>query len=210
LNTNDEKAKDSFDGHDGHDGATINDTHVIVGLGNPGPAYTATRHNIGFKIVDSLSEHFKISLGTNRFQVVFGRGNMAEREVILAKPMAYMNRSGFPIRRLMYFSQISYKGMLVIHDDIDLVFGRLKIKVKGGHGGHNGIKSLIDVFEGGDFSRLRVGIGRPDPGISVVDHVLGRFKPNEITMLDEIKERARDAIVTILCKGAKEGMNLFN
>jgi PTH1 family peptidyl-tRNA hydrolase len=206
VNLNGEKTTNNHFRHE----KTLNRTYLIVGLGNPGAAYASTRHNIGFKTVDSLSDCFKISLNNDLFQVVIGRGNIINREVILAKPMAYMNRSGPPIRRLADFLQISYKDMLVVHDDIDLVFGRLKIKVKGGYGGHNGVKSLIDAFEGEDFSRLRMGIGRPDPGISVVDHVLGRFEPKEITMLDEFESRARDAIVTILCKGAKEGMNLFN
>jgi PTH1 family peptidyl-tRNA hydrolase len=99
---------------------------------------------------------------------------------------------------------------MVVHDDMDLDFGRIKIKEKGGHGGHKGIKSLIDTFEGDDFVRLRIGIGRPEPGISVIDHVLDRFDPDKEKKTNLIFKQARDAIVKILCKGTKEGMNTFN
>jgi PTH1 family peptidyl-tRNA hydrolase len=100
--------------------------------------------------------------------------------------------------------------MVVIHDDIDLGFGRLKIKEKGGHGGHNGIRSLMDAFGGGDFVRLRIGVGRSKVGERVTDHVLGRFSVHDKQLLARIISEARDAVVTILCRGAKEGMNLFN
>jgi PTH1 family peptidyl-tRNA hydrolase len=111
---------------------------------------------------------------------------------------------------LAHFFRIPSKEMVVIHDDIDLVFGRLKIKEKGGHGGHNGVRSLIDALGAGDFVRLRIGIGRSEIGSDVVDHVLGRFSAQEKTALADVITRARDAVVTILCKGTKEGMNRFN
>jgi PTH1 family peptidyl-tRNA hydrolase len=105
---------------------------------------------------------------------------------------------------------ICIRDILVIHDDMDLDFGRIKIKEKGGCGGHRGIKSLIDAFEGDDFIRLRMGIGRPAPGVSVIDYVLSRFDPDKEEKMDQLFTRAREAIVTILCKGTKEGMNAFN
>jgi PTH1 family peptidyl-tRNA hydrolase len=110
----------------------------------------------------------------------------------------------------MNYYQIPREDLLVIHDDIDLAFGRLKIKEKGGHGGHKGIKSLTDTLGGGEFSRLRIGMGRPEAGRDVADYVLGRFSPDEAKILPEIIRTARDAVVTILCKGTKEGMNRFN
>jgi PTH1 family peptidyl-tRNA hydrolase len=100
--------------------------------------------------------------------------------------------------------------MLVVHDDIDLAFGRIKIKEKGGDGGHKGLRSIIDAFGGGDFTRLRIGVGRPEAGISAAEYVLGRFTTKENEVLDRIITEARDAVSTILCKGAKEGMNRFN
>jgi PTH1 family peptidyl-tRNA hydrolase len=108
------------------------------------------------------------------------------------------------------YHRISGNDLVIIHDDIDLAFGRIKIKEKGGHGGHRGIKSLIECFGGGDFIRLRIGVGRPGPRSEAVDHVLGKFDPEETKKLPEIIERARDAVVSILCRGAKESMNVFN
>jgi PTH1 family peptidyl-tRNA hydrolase len=183
---------------------------LVVGLGNPGRAYETTRHNVGFMVIDRVAGDFSISLDRRKFDVVFGRGRIEHEEVILAKPLAYMNRSGPPIRQLADYMRLTSADLVIVHDDIDLAFGRLKIKEKGGHGGHNGLKSLMAAFGGGDFVRLRVGIGRSEFGAEVTDHVLGRFSSNERNVLHQILTRARDAVVTVLCKGAKEGMNLFN
>jgi PTH1 family peptidyl-tRNA hydrolase len=183
---------------------------LVVGLGNPGAKYVATRHNIGFRVVDQLAVAFGIDIGREKFSAVFGRGRAEGIEVVLAKPMAYMNLSGPPVRSLADFFRISAQEVLVIHDDIDLEYGRLKIKEKGGHGGHNGIRSLINAFGGGDFTRLRVGIGRSDAGAQVADYVLDQFTRDEAAELPLIIARARDAVVTILGKGTKIGMNQFN
>jgi peptidyl-tRNA hydrolase, PTH1 family len=183
---------------------------LVVGLGNPGEAYRDTRHNAGFKVVEELSRRFAISLDKNKFQAHFGRGSIEGVEVILVKPLAFMNNSGPPVRRLADFFKISNSGLLVIHDDVDLSFGRLKIKEKGGHGGHNGLKSLMSVFGGGDFARLRVGIGRPAETVDVTGHVLGQYSMDESDMLNRIIARARDAVVAVLTKGLKDGMNRFN
>jgi PTH1 family peptidyl-tRNA hydrolase len=124
--------------------------------------------------------------------------------------MDFMNRSGPPVRSLADFFRISVQEMVVIHDDIDLEYGRLKIKEKGGHGGHNGLRSVINAFSGGDFTRLRVGIGRSGTGAQVADYVLDQFSRGEAAELPNIIQRSRDAVVTILCKGTKIGMNQFN
>jgi len=183
---------------------------LVVGLGNPGARYENTRHNAGFMIADKIARDFNISLDKRKFDCVYGRGFIEDVEVLLAKPMAFMNRSGPPIQKLAHFFRIQCKEMVVIHDDIDLVFGRLKIKEKGGHGGHNGIRSLLDAFGGGDFVRLRIGVGRSEFGDSVTDHVLGRFSVQNAEILSRIISGGRDAAVTVLCKGTKTGMNLFN
>ena len=183
---------------------------MVVGLGNPGPRYDNTRHNAGFMVADKISRDFSIFFDKKKFDCVFGRGFIEDVEVCLAKPLAYMNRSGPPIQKLAHFFRIQSKELVVIHDDIDLVFGRLKIKEKGGHGGHNGIRSLMDAFGGGEFSRLRIGVGRSEFGDSVTDHVLGKFPPEKEKLLTRIIAEARDAVVTILCKGNKAGMSLFN
>lgn len=183
---------------------------LIVGLGNPGSQYENTRHNAGFMLVDKLADEFGISVTKNKFDVHYGRGAIEGREVMLAKPMAFMNRSGWPVQKLAAYFKINSKDLMVVHDDIDLAFGRLKIKEKGGDGGHRGVRSIIDAFGGGDFTRLRIGVGRPDAERGASDYVLGKFSLEERKVLSQIITSAKDAIVTILCKGTKEGMNRFN
>ncbi len=183
---------------------------LIVGLGNPGRSYQDTRHNVGFMIADKIAGDFGISFSKKKFDTVYGRGLIEDNEILLVKPLAYMNRSGPPVQQLARYYRIQSKDMLVIHDDIDLAYGRLKIKEKGGHGGHNGIRSLIDAFGGGDFLRLRIGVGRSETGSDVTGHVLGKFSAQQIQFLDRIIKNARNAVVTILSHGTKVGMNLFN
>ena len=183
---------------------------LIVGLGNPGTQYEHTRHNAGFMVVDKLAEDFGIAVDKTRFDIRYGRGNIGGQAVMLAKPMAFMNRSGGPVQRLAAYFKLSTKDLIVIHDDIDFDFGRLKIKEKGGHGGHKGLKSIIDAVGEGEFVRLRMGVGRSGVKSSVSDHVLGPFNADEARLLDAIIVRARDAIVTILTEGIQAGMNRFN
>jgi len=183
---------------------------MIVGLGNPGEAYQQTRHNVGFMVLERISQDHGIPLTYCRFDNCFGLGAIGDHSVILAAPQAFMNRSGPPILRLLSYYGISTKDVLIIHDDIDLAFGRLKIKEKGGHGGHNGLKSVMDALGGGDFARLRIGIGRPARGSDVIDHVLSPFSQEESATLKPVLARASDAAVTVLCHGAKVGMNRFH
>lgn len=187
-----------------------NRVRLVVGLGNPGNTYQRTRHNVGFMVVDQIAEDFSIALVKQKFDTVFGRGSVDDVEVVLAKPMAFMNRSGPQVQKIARYYRILSEDMLVVHDDIDLAFGRIKIKEKGGDGGHKGVRSIIDAFGGGEFVRLRIGVGRPEAGINAADHVLGKFSLKEKKVLHRIISEARDAVVTILCKGAKEGMNRFN
>jgi PTH1 family peptidyl-tRNA hydrolase len=197
-------------GTEDYDGQPGRRWRLVVGLGNPGAKYAATRHNIGFRVVDRLAAEYGIDTGREKFSVQFGRGRVEGLDVVLAKPMAYMNLSGPPVRAVAEFFRIALQEVLVVHDDIDLEYGRIKIKAKGGHGGHNGIRSVINAFGGGDFTRLRVGIGRSGVGVQVADYVLDQFTPDEAAELPHLIDRARDAVVTILCKGTKVGMNQFN
>lgn len=182
---------------------------LVVGLGNPGDAYVKTRHNAGFMVLDEVAESFSISIEKRKFDALFGRGLIEDFEVILAKPMAFMNLSGIPVQKILNYFKIPFENMLVIHDDIDLAFGRLQIKENGGHGGHKGLKSIIETVGSSNFVRLRIGIGRSE-NIGVANYVLGKFSPNEKKLLDRITKRARDAVVATTCKGAKEAMNIFN
>jgi PTH1 family peptidyl-tRNA hydrolase len=183
---------------------------LIVGLGNPGSQYENTRHNAGFMLVDKLAGEFAISVAKNKFDVCYGRGAIEGCEVMLAKPMAFMNRSGWPVQKLASYFKINSKDLIVVHDDIDLAFGRLKIKEKGGHGGHKGLQSIMDAFGEHKFVRLRIGIGRSEAGGSVSDYVLAPFYGDEAKQLDSILRGARDAVVTILTEGSKVGMDRFN
>ena len=183
---------------------------LVVGLGNPGDAYVKTRHNAGFMVLDEVAESFSISIEKRKFDALFGRGLIEDFEVILAKPMAFMNLSGIPVQKILNYFKIPFENMLVIHDDIDLAFGRLQIKENGGHGGHKGLKSIIETVGSSNFVRLRIGIGRSEENIGVANYVLGKFSPNEKKLLDRITKRARDAVVATTCKGAKEAMNTFN
>jgi PTH1 family peptidyl-tRNA hydrolase len=183
---------------------------LVVGLGNPGKTYSKTRHNAGFMVVDEISDAFSIALEKQKFDTRFGIGSVNGVKIVLAKPMAYMNRSGPQVQNIAGYFRILCEDMLVVHDDIDLAFGRLKIKEKGGDGGHRGIKSIIDAFAGGDFVRLRIGVGRPEAGVGAADYVLGKFSSEERKNLDRIITTAKDAVVTTLCNGTKEGMNRFN
>ena len=184
--------------------------HLVVGLGNPGREYENTRHNAGFMAIDHIAQTFSISLDKSKFNTNFGKGLIEGVDVILAKPMAFMNKSGPPVQSLAGYFKIISREMLVIHDDIDLDFGRIKIIQKGGHGGHNGVRSLMDAFGAGDFSRVRIGIGRSGTGADVTGHVLGKYSADESKILNQIVTRTRNAVVTILCNGIKDGMNRFN
>lgn len=183
---------------------------MVIGLGNPGEAYSRTRHNTGFMVVDALADAYAIPLNKTKYDTVFGRGTIEGMDVLLAKPMAYMNRSGFPVQRLAHYFRILREDLLVVHDDIDLAIGRLKIKEKGGDAGHKGIRSMMNAFGGGDFTRLRVGVGRSESDTSASDHVLGTFRTEEEEIMEIIIKRAKDAVVTTLSKGIAEGMNRFN
>ncbi len=188
---------------------------LVVGLGNPGSEYSRTRHNVGFMAADRIAADFSIPLLKNKFTLVYGQGAMAGVPVVIAKPQAFMNLSGPPVRKLADYFRIQCRDMIVVHDEIDLAFNKIKIKEKGGDGGHRGVRSVMEAFGGdGGFTRIRVGIGR---GIAetgahgkVVDHVLGKFSAAECRQLDQVLETCRDAVVTVLRHGVTMGMNRFN
>jgi PTH1 family peptidyl-tRNA hydrolase len=185
---------------------------LVVGLGNPGDTYKKTRHNTGYMVLDEVADFFSITVEKSRpfSDLVYGRGLIDGIHTILAKPTSFMNRSGPPVQRIADYYRILCEEMLVIHDDIDLAFGRLKIKKKGGDGGHKGVRSLIQALGRDEFIRLRIGVGRSEEKIDTTDHVLGRFKPEEKEVLGRIIIKAREAVVTILTKGTEEGMNRFH
>ena len=181
---------------------------LIVGLGNPGKEYDGTRHNIGFAAVDYIADKYNIELNRIKFKGVFGEGFIDGKKVILLKPTTYMNLSGESIREVINFYKISNEEVIVIYDDISLEVGRLRIREKGSHGGHNGIKSIIANLGTDVFPRVKIGVGAPKGNL--VSHVLGKFNEDEIEILRETIKASSDAVSIMVKSDTKEAMNKLN
>ena len=181
---------------------------LIVGLGNPGKEYDGTRHNIGFAAVDYIADKYNIELNRIKFKGVFGEGFIDGKKVILLKPTTYMNLSGESIREVINFYKISNEEVIVIYDDISLEVGRLRIREKGSHGGHNGIKSIIANLGTDVFPRVKIGVGAPKGNL--VSHVLGKFNEDEIEILRETIKASSDAVGIMVKSDTKEAMNKLN
>ncbi|HGA0702782.1 TPA: aminoacyl-tRNA hydrolase [Bacillus cereus] len=183
---------------------------LIVGLGNPGREYELTRHNIGFMAIDELAKRWNISLNEQKFKGVFGAGFVNGEKVILLKPLTYMNLSGESIRPLMDYYKIDVEDFVVMYDDLDIPVGKLRLRMKGSAGGHNGVKSTISHLGTQEFQRIRMGIDRPKNGMKVVDYVLGCFTSEEIPDVNHSIEKAADACEEWLNKPFLQIMNTFN
>jgi len=183
---------------------------LIVGLGNPGPKYDRTRHNIGFDCVDRLAHRWQCPWQEQRrFKgiVAEGRGPQGEK-LILLKPTTYMNRSGEAMRAVLDWYKLAPTSVLVVYDDLDLPVGRLRLRLSGSAGGHNGMKSAIAHLGTQDFPRLRLGIDKGDD--ATISHVLGKFAPAEQRVIAEVLELATDAITLALKQGVEKAMSLYN
>jgi len=183
---------------------------LVAGLGNPGDKYAGTRHNIGFLVVQELAERASVSLKKKGYQGVYGAGNVAGQQATLLLPQTFMNLSGASVGSACKSLGLGPGDLIVIHDDIDLPFGTLKIKTGGGHGGHNGIRSIREILGSGEFVRVKVGVGRPSGGGDVAGYVLGPFSAEEKKALGTVLENAAMAVETILEKGVAWAMNEFN
>ncbi|ACB51104.1 peptidyl-tRNA hydrolase [Crocosphaera subtropica ATCC 51142] len=185
---------------------------LIVGLGNPEPKYDKTRHNIGFEIVDILAETWGLSWKENRrFQGLIAEGNSPTyQKIYLLKPLTYMNRSGQSVRAVTDWYKLIATDVLVIYDDMDLPIGRMRMRLSGSAGGHNGMKSIISHLGEQNFPRLRIGIGKSGQLDNTVSHVLGRFAPEERKIVDKTFPLVVDAIETSLKEGIEKAMSLFN
>ena len=164
--------------------------YLIIGLGNPGPRYELTRHNIGFLVADNLAEKQRIAISQNRHKALYGEGEIEGCQVMIAKPMTYMNNSGQAAKLILSALGISPNRVLVIHDDIDLPLGKIKIKTKGGDAGQLGVRSITERFGTDQYYRIRVGVGRPDDPEDTVDYVLTPFTEAENQLLNEVIEEA--------------------
>jgi len=183
--------------------------YLLVGLGNPGPEYKYTRHNAGFLVADALADALNTSFQSDRYaQVVKAR--YRGKQLVIIKPQTYMNLSGKAVRYWLEKEKIPLENLLVITDDIHLPFGQIRLRAKGSHGGHNGLKDIIEKLGTDRFARLRIGIGNDFGPGGQIDYVLGRWTEDEIRALPAIIDRALDAIKTWLLEGPAKAMSLFN
>lgn len=189
---------------------TENALYLITGLGNPGSEYRQNRHNIGFMVVDTLSETVDIPMRRVECRAVVGKGILDGQRLVLAKPQTYMNESGQAVAPLMRFYKIPLNHLLVIHDDLDLPFGTLRLRPFGGTGGQKGMESIVSRLGSHDFARLRVGIGRPPGRMDPRDYVLHDFDLSQQELLPEIRQMAVDAVRRFIQEGIEKAMNDFN
>ena len=184
--------------------------YLIVGLGNPEAEYGKTRHNMGFNTINKIAEQYHINVNKTKFQGLSEVGTIEGQKVILVKPQTYMNLSGECVKPFVDFYKIEKENILVIYDDMDIEPGKIKIRKKGSSGGHNGMKSIIQMVGTEDFPRIRIGIGRPEHNGDEINHVIGAIPEEQIPLLDEGTEKAKDAVIEILKNGIDIAMNKFN
>lgn len=184
--------------------------YLIIGLGNPEEEYSKTRHNMGFNVINMLSEEYKIDVKQKKFQALYGSGIIGNEKVILLKPQTYMNLSGNSVKEIVEFYKIEKEKILVIYDDMDIEPGKIKVRKKGSAGGHNGMKSIIQMLGTEEFSRIRVGIGRPIHKGDDINYVIGPIPKDEILKLNDGIEKAKNAVVEVLKNGIENAMNKYN
>ncbi len=178
----------------------------VVGLGNPGIRYQLNRHNAGFLVLDQLAEQHLITISQTLFDADIGRGKIAGSAVLLVQPQTYMNRSGFAVRRLIDYFRVAIEDLIVVHDDLDLPFPTIRLKLGGGHGGHKGLISIIDQLGSSDFTRVRIGIGRPPLKSMVENYVLSPFTDEEMACLPQLTRTAAEAVTDIISSGIQAAM----
>ena len=183
---------------------------LFVGLGNPGSRYEKNRHNIGFLVLDALASDAGITINKKQCQAIIGQGQWCGEKILLAKPQTYMNNSGEAVLELLNFYQESITGLVVIHDDLDLDFGRIRFKQNGGTGGHNGLKSITHFLNSPDYDRLKIGIGRNPAFMKVENYVLSDFSAVEKLKLPVLIKAALGGLQTWTEKGIVKAMNDFN
>lgn len=189
---------------------------LIAGLGNPGKKYERNRHNVGFRVADELARRHGVGPLKEKFGGLTGTGIICGQRASIIKPMKYMNLSGFAVSQAVQFQGIDPSQLVVVHDEIDLPFARLRLKSGGGHGGHNGVRSVMEQLGHGDFLRVRIGVGRPEtesggPGEGkVAGHVLSDFPAEMDREVAALVDRASDAVEAILTRGIRAAMNEYN
>jgi peptidyl-tRNA hydrolase, PTH1 family len=185
-------------------------TYLLIGLGNPGREYRDTRHNVGFMLIDRLCEAAGIKLGRLQSKALIGTGQWQGRKIVLAKPQTFMNLSGQPVSSLLRFYKVPVSQMLIMHDDIDLPVGTLRIRPDGGSGGQKGLASIIEQLGTQDFPRLRIGVGRPPGQKAAANYVLKNFSAFDLELITQVFDRAVDATRVFLNDGLDKAMTQYN
>lgn len=184
--------------------------YLIAGLGNPTREYEKTRHNVGFEAIDILADKAGTMVTERKHKALYGKGFLGGQKVILAKPQTYMNLSGESIREIADFYKIEPENIIILCDDINLPEGRLRIRLKGSAGGHNGLKNIISHLGTQEFPRIRIGVGEKPRGMDLADYVLGRFPKEQQALMEEAYRDAADAACMMIEEGADAAMNHYN
>jgi PTH1 family peptidyl-tRNA hydrolase len=183
---------------------------LLVGLGNPGPEYARTRHNVGYLVADRLARAYRAEFTQGKFASEIAEARIGGERVFVMKPTTYMNHSGEAVGPALRYWKLGLEDLVVVHDDLELAEYRVQLKVGGGHGGHNGLKSLNGHLSGAEYARVRVGVGRPPPLMDPADYVLGKFPKGDEAALDECLDRATEAARLAVELGAAKAMNQVN
>ena len=183
---------------------------IVVGLGNPGTKFTASRHNVGFRLIDLLAKKSGIYLNDRKAKAVIGQGHIDGRDVVLAKPRTFMNNSGQGVGYLLERFGVRPSDLLVVYDEMALPPGRIRLRPRGSHAGHNGIRSIISSVHTEDFPRLRIGVGQPEQGESSIPYVLGRFSKEEEPIISQAVQNAVEAVHCLIESNIQVAMNRYN
>lgn len=184
--------------------------YIIAGLGNPGLKYAGTRHNVGFCVIDELSDRFNIKVNEHKHKALIGKGMIGGEKVILVKPQTFMNLSGESIRQVMDFYKLDNSNLIVIYDDISLDVGQLRIRTKGSAGGHNGIKNIIAHTGSQEFDRVRIGVGEKPEKMDLADYVLSVFSRDDQALIRDAVRDGASAVEKMLTEGTEKAMNIYN
>ena len=184
--------------------------YIIVGLGNPEPEYSNTRHNMGFDTINKIAKKYNIEFSKTNFKGIYGTGIIEGEKVILLKPQTYMNLSGESIKEIIDFYKLNTDNLIIIYDDIDIEPGIIKLRKTGGPGTHNGMKSVIKEIGTEKFPRVRIGIGKPEHKGDLINYVIGKIPEEDKKILEKSTDVAKDAVIEIIKNGIDKAMNLFN
>lgn len=183
---------------------------LLIGLGNPGKKYLQTRHNIGFVVLVQLAHAHHFKIGKTKFKARYSITELFGKKICLIKPQSFVNLSGEVVDSFWNYYKAEASDVLVVHDDIDLPLGKVRFTLGAGHGGHNGVRSILDWVYTKDFYRLKIGVGRPPEGIDPADYVLNPFDDDELGIVEEVTDKAVDAIEVFYTEGPKRAMEVFN